>query len=139
MRDVYVAGVGITTFGRLEYPLSRDRRLPGDDGDARTPGSPRDRAGVRRQHGKRPDQSPDRSGLGGGRHLVAHPGRCAETIENGPASGASAIKQGFLAIASGMYDVVLVTGAERMREVNNLDATDFVATLTHPSPSTSTA
>ena len=31
-----------------------------------------------------------------------------------------------------MYDVVLVTGAERMREVNNLDATDFVATLTHP-------
>jgi acetyl-CoA C-acetyltransferase len=57
----------------------------------------------------------------------------AETIENGPASGASAIKQGFLAVASGMYDVVLVTGAERMREVNNLDATDFIATLTHPS------
>jgi acetyl-CoA C-acetyltransferase len=56
----------------------------------------------------------------------------AETIENGPASGASAVKQGFLAIASGMYDLVLVTGAERMREVNNLDATDFIATLTHP-------
>ena len=56
----------------------------------------------------------------------------AETIENGPASGASAIKQGFLAVASGMHDVVLVTGAERMREVNNLDATDFIATLTHP-------
>jgi acetyl-CoA C-acetyltransferase len=28
--------------------------------------------------------------------------------------------------------VVLVTGAERMREVNNLEATDFVATLSHP-------
>jgi acetyl-CoA C-acetyltransferase len=56
----------------------------------------------------------------------------AESIENGPASGASAIKQGFLAVASGMHDVVLVTGAERMREVNNLDATDFIATLTHP-------
>jgi acetyl-CoA C-acetyltransferase len=26
----------------------------------------------------------------------------------------------------------MVTGAERMREVNNLEATDFVATLTHP-------
>jgi acetyl-CoA C-acetyltransferase len=56
----------------------------------------------------------------------------AEAIENGPASGASAIKQGFLAVSSGMCDVVLVTGAERMREVNNLEATDFVATLTHP-------
>ena len=56
----------------------------------------------------------------------------AEVIENGPASGASALKQGVLAVGSGMYDVVLVTGAERMREVNNLDATDFIATLTHP-------
>jgi acetyl-CoA C-acetyltransferase len=27
---------------------------------------------------------------------------------------------------------VMVIGAERMREVNNLEATDFVATLTHP-------
>jgi acetyl-CoA C-acetyltransferase len=55
----------------------------------------------------------------------------AETIENGPASGASAIKQGFMAVASGMHDVVMVSGAERMREINSLDATDFVATLTH--------
>ena len=31
-----------------------------------------------------------------------------------------------------MAKAVLVTGAERMREVNNLDATDFIATLTHP-------
>ncbi|HTY09078.1 MAG TPA: acetyl-CoA acetyltransferase, partial [Candidatus Edwardsbacteria bacterium] len=56
----------------------------------------------------------------------------AETIENGPASGASAIKQGYMAVASGMYDTVMVIGAERMREVNNLEATDFVATLSHP-------
>jgi acetyl-CoA C-acetyltransferase len=53
-------------------------------------------------------------------------------IENGPASGASAIKTGFMAVASGLHDTVLVAGAERMREVNNLEATDFVATLTHP-------
>jgi len=56
----------------------------------------------------------------------------AEVIENGPASGASAIKQGFMAIASGFHDTVLVTGAERMREANNLETTDLVATLTHP-------
>ncbi len=56
----------------------------------------------------------------------------ADTIENGPASGASAIKNGVLAIASGYYDTVLVTGGEKMREVVGWKATDFVATMTHP-------
>jgi len=55
----------------------------------------------------------------------------AEVVENGPASGASAVKCGYMAIASGMADVVLVTGGERMREVTGWKATDFVATLTH--------
>ncbi|MFN8594847.1 MAG: hypothetical protein U0559_01490 [Anaerolineae bacterium] len=42
----------------------------------------------------------------------------AETIENGPASGASAIKNGLLAVASGYVvdDIVLVAGGEKMRE-----------------------
>jgi len=56
----------------------------------------------------------------------------AETIENGPASGASAIKNGLLAVASGYYDYVLVVGGEKMREVTGWRATDFVATMTHP-------
>jgi acetyl-CoA C-acetyltransferase len=56
----------------------------------------------------------------------------ADTVENGPASGASAVKNGVLAVASGYYDVVLVAGGEKMREVSGWKATDFVATLTHP-------
>lgn len=56
----------------------------------------------------------------------------AETIENGPASGASAVKAGFLAIASGYYDTVLVVGGEKMNDIPAPHATDFVATLTHP-------
>jgi acetyl-CoA C-acetyltransferase len=56
----------------------------------------------------------------------------AETVENGPASGASAIKNGLLAVASGYYDYVLVAGGEKMREVTGWRATDFVATMTHP-------
>jgi acetyl-CoA C-acetyltransferase len=56
----------------------------------------------------------------------------AERIENGPASGGSAIKNGFLAIASGYYDVVLVVGGEKMREVIGPKATDIVAAMTHP-------
>src|SRR5512138_1272127 len=56
----------------------------------------------------------------------------ADTIENGPASGSSAIKNGLLAVASGYYDYVLVVGGEKMREVTGWRATDFVATMTHP-------
>ena len=56
----------------------------------------------------------------------------AETVENGPASGGSAVKNGLLAVASGYYDTVLVVGGEKMREVTGWRATDFVATLTHP-------
>ena len=56
----------------------------------------------------------------------------ADAIENGPASGASAIKNGLLAVASGYFDLVLVAGGEKMREVTGWKATDFVATMTHP-------
>ena len=56
----------------------------------------------------------------------------ADTVENGPASGGSAIKNGLLAVASGYYDYVLVVGGEKMREVTGWRATDFVATMTHP-------
>lgn len=56
----------------------------------------------------------------------------ADRIENGPASGGSAIKNGFLAVASGYNDVVLVVGGEKMREVIGPKATDIVACMTHP-------
>ena len=130
MRDVYVAGVGITTFGRLEYPLAEIAAYPA--------------MMAMRDAGLTQIEQVYVANMGSGRinhqtglasavvDTLSLTPAGAETIENGPASGASAIKQGFLAVSSGMYDVVLVTGAERMREVNNLDATDFVATLTHP-------
>jgi len=56
----------------------------------------------------------------------------ADRIENGPASGGSAIKNGFLAVASGYYDIVLVVGGEKMREVIGPKSTDIVAAMTHP-------
>lgn len=130
MRDVYVAGIGITTFTRLEYPLTEiasyasmmalrdagvtevDQLYVANMGSAR----------VNHQTALASAVADSLSLLPAG----------AATIENGPASGAAAIKAGFQAVASGMDDVVLVAGVERMREVNNLEATDFVATLTHP-------
>ncbi|MBF0498916.1 MAG: acetyl-CoA acetyltransferase [Candidatus Riflebacteria bacterium] len=130
MRDVFVVGVGITSFTRLEYPLIEigafaSVRAMLDAGLDRI-----DHLYVANMGGGRVN---NQTALGSA--LIDHLSLCpagAETIENGPASGASAIKTGYMAVASGMHDVAMVTGVERMSEVNNLEATDFVATLTHP-------
>ena len=130
MRDVYIVGIGITSFSRLEYPLYEIASYPAME--------------AMKDSGINNIDHLFLANLGGGRinratglasavidSLSLTPAG-AETIENGPASGASAIKAGFMAIASGLHDVVMVIGAERMREANALDATEFVSTLTHP-------
>jgi len=53
----------------------------------------------------------------------------AENIQNGTASGGSAIKNALLAIASGHYDTVLVTGGEKMRVATDRVLTDFISTM----------
>ena len=56
----------------------------------------------------------------------------ADHIKNGPASGGSAIKNAFYAIASGACDLVLVSGAEKMTHITTPGAvTSAVATMTH--------
>lgn len=130
MRDVYVVGIGITSFSRLFYPLTEIASYPAMMALKDSGVSKADHVYVANVGGGRINHQ---TALGSAvvDSLSLTPAG-AETVENGPASGASAIKQGFLAVASGLHDVVLVTGAERMREVNPLDATDFVATLSHP-------
>ncbi|MCS7131116.1 MAG: thiolase domain-containing protein [Hadesarchaea archaeon] len=56
----------------------------------------------------------------------------ADRVENGPASGASAVKNGFLAVASGLADLVLVAGGEKMTSADTDVITDLVSTMTHP-------
>jgi len=57
----------------------------------------------------------------------------ADHIENGPASGGSAVKAGFQAIASGMDSMVLVVGGEKMTHISTPGfVTSVVATVTHP-------
>jgi acetyl-CoA C-acetyltransferase len=53
--------------------------------------------------------------------------RPATRIENACASGGSAIRQGVMAIASGMADVVLVGGVERMSALSTVQVTDALA------------
>ena len=56
----------------------------------------------------------------------------ANHIKNGPASGGSAISMGFQAIVSGMADLVLVVGGEKMTHIDIPGfITSNVATITH--------
>jgi acetyl-CoA C-acetyltransferase len=130
MREVYVVGIGITSFSRLEYPLSEIAAYPAmmamkDSGIRKIDQLYVANMGAARLN----SQTALASAVVDTLSLTP---AAAALIENGPASGAAAIREGFMAVASGVCDVVMVTGAERMREVNNLEATDFVATLTHP-------
>ena len=129
MREVYVIGIGITSFSRLDYPISEIAAYPAMIALKDAGLSKIDHLYVANMGGGRVNGQTALASAVIDTLSLTPAG--AETIENGPASGASAIKQGFMAVASGLHDVVMVTGAERMRETNNLEATDFVATLTH--------
>jgi acetyl-CoA C-acetyltransferase len=133
MRDVAVIGVGMIPFGRRDEDSLMDLL-------AYASLKALDDAGLG-------DKSVDAvyvGNMGGGmlQHQTAIASSlvdrlsllpaAAETVENGPASGGSAVKNGLLAVASGYYDTVLVVGGEKMREVTGWRATDFVATMTHP-------
>jgi len=132
MRPVYVVGAGMTRFGRSELSLVD---LAGTAALA---------ALRHASLGKVPVDGVVVANMGGSRinrqtalasalvdRLALYPA-AAEAVENGPASGASAVKVGYQAVASGMADVVLVVGAEMMRVVDGLEGTDFVASLSHP-------
>ncbi len=133
MRDVAIIGVGMIPFGRRDQDTLLDmlayaslKALDdaglGDKGvDAVYVGNMG--AGILQHQTSVASALVDRLAL-----LPA----AAESVENGPASGGSAVKNGVLAVASGYYDVVLVAGGEKMREVTGWRATDFVATMTHP-------
>jgi acetyl-CoA C-acetyltransferase len=56
----------------------------------------------------------------------------AHRLENGPASGGSAVKNACMAVASGFCDLVLVTGGEKMRHISGDRITDLISTMVHP-------
>src|SRR5512136_655248 len=133
MRDVAIIGVGMIQFGRrdedtlmdmLAYASLKaldDAGLGDGTVDAVYVGNMG--AGMLQHQSSVASSLVDRLSL-----LPA----AADAVENGPASGGSAVKNGLLAVASGYYDTVLVAGGEKMREVTGWRATDFVATMTHP-------
>ncbi len=135
MRDVAIIGVGMIPFGRRDEDSLADML-------AYASLKALEDAGL--GEAERPVDAVYVGNMGGGiiQHQTAIASSlvdrlsllpaAAETVENGPASGGSAVKNGLLAVASGYYDTVLVVGGEKMREVTGWRATDFVATMTHP-------
>ena len=132
MKPVYIAGAGMTKFGRSEWPLIQLASVSSLAAlhHANLGEIPIDGVVVANMGAARINKQ---TALGSALvdQLALYPA-AAEAVENGPASGASAFKVGVQAIASGMADVVLVTGVERMRVVNGLEGTDFVASLSQP-------
>jgi acetyl-CoA C-acetyltransferase len=135
MKKVAITGIGHTVFGNLsEFDLVDIMAFASADA--------LDDAGIREKRNL--IEQVIVANMGGGvlahqtgiaSSLVSRIGlepAMAELVENGPASGGSAIKMGYAVIASGLADVVMVTGGEVMRSVSGWEATDFVATLLHP-------
>ena len=135
MRQVGIVGVGHTKFGKTSVPfldmLCEAALLAMDDAGAKT-----GRKNVIDQVFVASMGAGMVNRVSGAASAVVDSlnirSAMAETIENGPASGASAVKLGVMAIASGMCDCVLVIGGEAMREVSGWEGTDFVATMLHP-------
>ena len=120
MREVAVLGVGQTKFGELwdrsfreigiEAGLQAlvDAKLSSGDLGGLFLGNMASGALIDQEH-----IAPlilDATGLGH-RHLPA------VRVEGGGASGALALHQGYLAVASGLYDFVVVGGAEKLTDV----------------------
>jgi acetyl-CoA C-acetyltransferase len=131
VRDVYAVGCGMTVFGRSDGDLLdilEEAALAAIDDAAL--GEPVGSVFVANMGaGILNHMSGVGSALVDRLRLYPTP---AELIENGPASGGSAVKIATYAVASGALDAVLVVGGEKMRGVTGWEATDFVATLSHP-------
>ncbi|MEM2907822.1 MAG: thiolase domain-containing protein [Candidatus Hadarchaeales archaeon] len=133
MRDVAIIGCGMTKFGRLEgkdlmdilveasLKAIRDAGVGDKEFDAVYVGN--------MMAGELVHQTAIASALVD--RIALFPA-AADRVENGPASGASAVKNGFLAVASGLADLVLVAGGEKMTSADTDVITDLVSTMTHP-------
>jgi acetyl-CoA C-acetyltransferase len=130
MREVAVLGVGMTKFGELwdrsfreigieaGFQALVDAKLSSGDLGALYLGNMASGSLIAQEH-----IAPlilDYAGLAG--HHIA-----AVRVEGGGASGALALHEGYLAVASGAHDFVVVGGAEKLTDVPDTDANRIAA------------
>jgi len=131
MRDVAIIGVGLTKFGELWDKSFRqliveagskailDSGIGGKDIDGMYIGSMSSGRFVGQEHIGA--LVADASGFS---HLHIPSTR----VESACASGGLAVRQGYLSVASGMDDIVVVGGIEKMNDVGGTSATATLAT-----------
>jgi acetyl-CoA C-acetyltransferase len=130
MRDVAVIGVGLTKFGELWDKSFRkliaeagskailDAKIEGKDIDAMYIGSMSSGRFVDQEHiGALVAE------VSGFSHLHIP----ATRVEGACASGGLAVREGYLSVASGVNDIVVVGGIEKMNDVGGSEATDILA------------
>ena len=125
MRRVAVIGVGITEFGELWDASFRklgidaglmavgDAKVSADLIDALYVGNMSAGRFIRQEHVGA--LIADYSG-------VARDHIPATRVEAAGASGGLALRQGFMAVASGLHDIVVVGGAEKMTDVSDIES-----------------
>ena len=130
-RGVVVLGAGVTKFGELWNESFRsligqaglaavkDARIQGDDIDALFVGSMSAGRFIGQEHVGA--LVVDEAGLAQN-HIPA------TRVEAADASGAAALRQGYLSIMSGEHDVVVVGGVEKMTDVVDQEQTNTLAT-----------
>ncbi|UCE81232.1 MAG: thiolase domain-containing protein [Methanobacteriota archaeon] len=125
MRRVAVIGTGITEFGELWDSSFRklgidaglaaveDAKISAEQIDAMYVGNMSAGRFIRQEHVGA--LIADYSGLAKD-HIPA------TRVEAAGASGGLALRQGFLAVASGLHDIVVVGGAEKMTDVSDMES-----------------
>ena len=131
MREVAVIGIGITKFGELWDKSFRqliaeagskailDAGIEGKEIDGMYIGSMSSGRFVGQEHVGA--LVADAAGF-------SHTHMPSTRVEGACASGGLAVRQGYLSIASGMNDIVVVGGMEKMNDVGGNDATATLAT-----------
>jgi acetyl-CoA C-acetyltransferase len=131
MRDVAIIGIGVTQFGELWDKSFRkliaeagasailDAGISGKEIDAMYVGSMSSGRFVGQEHVGA--LVADVSGF-------SHMHIPSTRIEGACASGGLAVRQGYLSIASGINDIVIVGGIEKMNDVGGVSATETLAT-----------
>lgn len=128
MREVAVIGIGATKFGEL-WDLSfreigiqaglaavYDANLSGEDIDALYVGNMSAGRYIQQEHVAA--LIADYSGM-------ARDNIPATRVEAAGASGGLALRQGYMAVASGMHDIVVVGGAEKMTDVGDNESNEI--------------
>jgi len=129
MRDVAIIGIGITKFGELWGASFRDVGIEAGlkaVNDANLSGSEVDALYVGNMSAGRFVGQHHIGALIADYSGMASSNVPATRIEAGGASGGMAFRQGYMAVASGLHDIVVVGGAEKMTDVDDESSNSIV-------------